>query len=563
MQINLSPQQSGDLLPVQQVYESSNACHRTPVNNLVNGKGMSNDTHQSSSNGDYMWLTDGEEEDSISLTFDFYGTYPISEMWIWNYNQSHPNFPNILKRGLKNIRVYYSLDKNNWKELKGVGCPYQLAKADGNSDLKATNLNDGNNSPIKFDNVLARYVQISFEATPGVGNWEENEKGDTLFGLSQVRFYVGKGLAAVPNQEWTELFQRTKGWTGADGIYSIPFNGYDNPGKAKDTKTVFVFGDTFIGEVDEASNRRLESEMINNSLGILEGSEPNVYAIKFQWKKNENDQPDSIFIPTTPKGKSIEDSYYWLQDGISIDGTFYCMPMIIGPNPNGPEGFEFEVHGVTCVSAPLGEDGPKFESPSQIDTPLYFQAKNGKTTYFGAGFMSHTKESGSPHPDGYIYIYGLQKGDITRLVVARVQPENFTSYSEWEFWDGSDWSSEKENAAPISDEISSETSVSYMTEGFLAGKYVAVFQKSVTSNEISVYIGNSPVGPFVDSIDLYYCSEPEEGKGVYAYNAKGHPHLSNPGELLTSYNVNTTRWDMHDKDGSIYRPKFLTIKQIY
>src|SRR5699024_5875945 len=145
-----------------------------------------------------------------------------------------------------------------------------------------------------------------------------------------------------------------------------------------DTKTVFVFRDTFIGEVDEASNRRLESEMINNSLGILEGSEPNVEAIKFQWEKNKNDQPDSIFIPTTAKGKSIEDSYYWLQDGISIDGTFYCMPMIIGPNSNGPEGFEFEVHGVTCVSAPLGEDGLKFESSSQIDTPLYFQAKNGK-----------------------------------------------------------------------------------------------------------------------------------------------------------------------------------------
>lgn len=564
----LAPQKRGDLIPVKKVYESGQTFQKTPVENLINGKGMSGrdskkDTHVSNKTGENMWLTSGEDLDTIDLIFDFHGTYPIEEMWVWNYNQNHSEYPDLLKRGLKNIKVFYSLDQHHWTELKGEGYPYQLAKADNDDALEATNLNDGKNSPIKFDHVLARFVKISFETTPGVGNWDDREVGQAYFGLSQVRFYVGKGLAAVPSEAWTNMFHRKKGWTGSDGIYSIPFNGYDHPGKAEDTKTIFVFGDTFIGEVDEATNYRLESNMINNTIGILEGGEPNPDAIKFHWNTDESGKPESVFVPTTPKGKSVEDSYYWLQDGVSIDGTFYCMPMIIGPNPDGPEGFEFEVHGVTSVSAPIGENGLDLKSQTQLDTPLYYEADNGKITYFGAGFMPHTDESGVENPDGYIYIYGLQKWEITKLVVARVQPEDFTNYSNWEFWDGSSWTSDRKKAAPISDEVSSELSVSYMSEGFLAGKYVVVCQLTTKGNEISVYVGDSPVGPFLEPTKLYYTAEPEAGNGIYAYNAKAHPHLSKPGELLTSYNVNTTIWQMHDKDGSIYRPRFITIKQFY
>ena len=48
---------------------------------------------------------------------------------------------------------------------------------------------------------------------------------------------------------WEALFNRTSGWTGADGIYSIPISGDESPGSAAETSTLFVFSDTFIGEV--------------------------------------------------------------------------------------------------------------------------------------------------------------------------------------------------------------------------------------------------------------------------------------------------------------------------
>ena len=40
---------------------------------------------------------------------------------------------------------------------------------------------------------------------------------------------VRSKVMVVPAPEWTELFNRTSGWTGADGVYSIPYSGYDAP----------------------------------------------------------------------------------------------------------------------------------------------------------------------------------------------------------------------------------------------------------------------------------------------------------------------------------------------
>jgi hypothetical protein len=63
-------------------------------------------------------------------------------------------------------------------------------------------------------------------------------------------------------------FDRTSGWTGADGIYSIPLTGNETPGTAR--HTLFVFGDTFIGEVSP------EGERMPGTVSALDGcpSEP-------------------------------------------------------------------------------------------------------------------------------------------------------------------------------------------------------------------------------------------------------------------------------------------------
>ncbi len=60
---------------------------------------------------------------------------------------------------------------------------------------------------------------------------------------------AAQGFVVDPAPEWTALFDRDSGWTGADGIYSIPLTGVDVPSGAAKSYTLFVFSDTFIGDV--------------------------------------------------------------------------------------------------------------------------------------------------------------------------------------------------------------------------------------------------------------------------------------------------------------------------
>ncbi|MFC5464854.1 DUF4185 domain-containing protein [Lederbergia graminis] len=460
----------------------------------------------------------GRDRQTQWMIVDLGGTYPIAKLVLDTDTMDYST-------------VEYSLDSHHWIEVK----------------IEET---DANVRSINFHHVLARYIKISHSML------------EAKLDGRDIEIYAGIGLVVEPAPDWTELFHRKEGWSGADGIYSIPFNGCEKQGEADKTKTIFVFGDTFIGSVDRETNERLDFNMINNSIAILDGGKPQEDAIEFRWNTNEAGDPTSYFVPTTEKGVKIDQSYYWLQDGISISGIFYCFPLIISPDSTQPEGFEFKVNGVTCVSAPIGADGPILEQQQQLDTPFYFTADNGKITYFGAGFMANTKEAKVPNPDGYIYIYGLQKWETTKLVVARVLPDQFTEFSLWQVWDGENWTKDIGKATPIASEVSSELSVSPMLGGTLNGKYIVVFQEHSTGNRLGIYVGDSPLGPFETPQYVYYCSESERGDSVYTYNAKAHPHLSEPGELIVSYNVNSSSWKMHEKDGSMYRPRFLKISQL-
>jgi len=397
--------------------------------------------------------------------------------------------------------------------------------------------------------VSARYVRIG-----GCGT------------AAEAVFFAGSGFAAEPADDWTQLFHRQEGWTGSDGIYSIPLNGVEAPGRSASARTLLLFGDTFIGSVDEMTDERKDYVMINNSYAILEGDQPTEEAIAFRWGKRDDGAPASAIVPATPRALAHEGAYYWLQDGTCVNGRFHCFPLIVGPNPEGPEGFEFAVHGIARVSAPMGEGGPELSLQEQADTALYAELPGGGTIYFGAAIVPLTTEAGASAPDGHVYIYGLRhEGGSTALVAARVPAEELAATDRWTFWDSSAWTGDMEACAPVVPEVSSELSVTPMMEGPLDGKFVIVFQRGgIKGNEVAVYTGDSPIGPFGPAVPVYACTEPddEEGAGIYAYNAKAHPHLSAPGELLASYNVNTTSWDAHKQHGSIYRPRFIRIRQL-
>ena len=85
--------------------------------------------------------------------------------------------------GIRDVRVYTSLDGKTWTELDNAGKPFRFARASGEDRcMAATNL-VGDNLPVCFPQRQSRYVKLVPDLRPCVGNW-----GAKTFGVSQVRF---------------------------------------------------------------------------------------------------------------------------------------------------------------------------------------------------------------------------------------------------------------------------------------------------------------------------------------------------------------------------------------
>ncbi len=356
-------------------------------------------------------------------------------------------------------------------------------------------------------------------------------------------------LVAVPAPEWTALFDRESGWTGADGIYSVPVNGVDAPGTAAQTTTTFLFSDTAIGDVRPDGSRAPGTVLVNNTLAHLAGGAPDAGQVGFFWPV-VNGQARPLVAPSTPASQPGD--WYWNQDGIVQGQTLHSLFLRIR---RPPAGF-FEVAGVSLVSWTAVDGLPT--DIVQRDTPFFRPDRPGRgNIQFGAAFMANTVEAGAPHPDGFLYVYGVQNdGFNKKLLVACLRPSDLTHFGLWRFWNGTTWGPRLDDAATVTDRVSNELSVTPLADG----RFLLVSQLDAVSPYVAVRIGESPVGPWSAPETVYTCPEAATDPDTFCYNAKAHPHLSAPGELLISYNVNTRDFfgDFF-ADADIYRPRFIRL----
>lgn len=368
-----------------------------------------------------------------------------------------------------------------------------------------------------------------------------------------ARGAFGQVLDVERAEDWEALFWRSSGWTGADGIYSIPLSGDESAGGVESTDTLFVFSDTFIGEVTPHDTRRRGTELINNTLAVLPAGVPDPERVRFFWRTNGDGGAGAVFVPTTPQ--SSPGDWYWLMDGLALGGKVYIFALRMREGDGGV--FNFAVDGVALIT--LDPDSPTpIEDQVQADAPLYLVPGDGRgELIFGAAVMANTEAAGSTAPDGYIYVYGTQNDPLSkRMLAARVPPESFADFAAWRYWDGADWVPSIASAAPITGRLSSEFSVTPLADG----RVVAVYQRDTLSPDVVAAFGSSPVGPFGARQTLWTAPEPALDPDIYAYNAKAHPHLSQPGELIVSYNVNTFDFFAHFDHASIYRPRFIRVR---
>ena len=351
--------------------------------------------------------------------------------------------------------------------------------------------------------------------------------------------------------EWTSLMERSSGWFGADGIFSIPLDGIEEY-QAAGKKTLLIFSDTYIGEVVDGVPQP-GNVMVNNSIALLSGNLPESDSVKFEFKRDRNGKPVSYFVPDNPNSRGGE--YFWLGDGFvnrAKQDALYIFAYHV--HKTGPNVFDFEATNVALLRIRKPAMG-RMEMYEQFPTSLGFVHPEYGRIYFGSGILVNTRSAGAPFPDGYVYIYGIAEGRKS-LLAARTKPGKIEKTGAWRFWNGEDWVRGMENIAPITDGVSNELSVTPTEDG----RYLLTFTVMGISDKIGIRVGDSPAGPFGEIHEVYTCPEYAE-RGLLPYNAKAHYHLSGPGELLVSYNTITFNfWEDIQKDATIYHPRFIRVR---
>ena len=359
--------------------------------------------------------------------------------------------------------------------------------------------------------------------------------------------------------DWTQLLTRTSGWFGGDGIFSIPMSGVDSIGAGAKDKTLLLFSDTQVGEIENGVLTPGWS-FINNSVAVLDGNEPLPAKINFFFNTDATNKPASVFVPNTPL--ALAGDYFWLGDGFVNHESQNETTILSYKIRHVNTAFGFAVMGSSLITIPAGSV-PPFTNSKQIDAPLYVEGDKIDNGYaFGAGIFVNTAKAGAPHPDGYVYVYGVKNmpGILNKgLMIGRVQAAEFEDFSKWRFWDGTGWSLDINNikhAAVVTERVSDELSLSPLPDG----RYALVFQTDIWGS-VGIRIAKTPYGPFGPVIPVWDCKDALSGKDYYAYNAKAHPNLSKKGELLISFNINSFNFfgDLQ-ADPNLYHPRFVKIK---
>jgi hypothetical protein len=295
--------------------------------------------------------------------------------------------------------------------------------------------------------------------------------------------------------------------------------------------------------------------MVNNSVMILEGTEPVNNKARFLVNRNGKNEPTSLFVPKTPLAKPGQ--YYWLGDGFvnhGKDSSLYIFAYRIR-NTNTDEAFPFREVGNAVIAIPRSSTFP-FQNQRQLDLPFFTSSETEPDyTSFGVGLLANTAAARAASPDEFIYVYGI-RGKAKELVAARVSPAAFENFSGWQFWDGKTWTPDVKNMAAIEDSVSNELSVTPIGPN----RYALVYQYGGIMPTLYMQVGPTPVGPFGPRQKIWNTADDIKEENLFTYNAKAHPALSKPGELLVSYNVNSFKFfDQIKEIPNLYRPRFIKI----
>ncbi len=303
-----------------------------------------------------------------------------------------------------------------------------------------------------------------------------------------------------------DLFTRTAGWTGGDATYSI---------KLPNGKHLWMFGDTFIDQVNTDGSRP-SFQLISNSLVLQDGDEMTTF------HSVTNSKPTAFAKP--PEANR----WYWPGDATVANDTLYMFMQGFGNDTGGA----WDFHRTSIDLLKMNPETLKiYKNQRLIESP---------EITFGSAILED---------NDYTYLYGVKaSGTDKDLYVART---NATLNQTWEYYTGTDWTTNMDQANSLFHNVSEQFSVFKDN-----GTYYLLTQHHIFGSEIKIYNSNSAAGPW-NSGKVIYCT-PETGGDIFTYNAFAHPEIKQD-SLIISYNVNS--FDFNDllEDVNNYRPYFVRV----
>jgi hypothetical protein len=339
-------------------------------------------------------------------------------------------------------------------------------------------------------------------------------------------------IKAEPVPELDAKFQRTEGWIGGDGAFSVPIT---------DKRTLWLFSDTWVGSI--RAGKRKDVVMVNNTVGVQDGMAD--AKLTFSIARNEDGKPKALFVPPDGRG------WFWLFAGTKTDDKLHIfLPQFEKTKDPGAFGFR-------SIDLWLGTvDNP-------TDVPTSWKVDYTKVPF--AEFNPERKRSfGSAllQDRDHIYIYGYNEKPgkpfpDRQLLIARAPIAKLADFTSWRFFSDGQWKVNFADAVGQVDGLATEFSVSY-----LAGlkRYALVYTEKGLSDRIVGRFSMSPEGPWSEPVLVYKCTEMKKNKKVFSYAAKAHPHLAGGDELIVSYVVNAFELGPVIEDSELYWPRFVRVR---